>query len=491
VVAFAAGVLFCAQAWVGPARAEETVGGGDDSAPAAVETLPDDSADSLEPAADDSEADAQEQADPTEPTPDDAATVDPEIEALVKQLGDPAVEAREEASQRLKEIGEPALPALKKAMETGDPEVCTRADALIRRLDRPGIPAARPDEAGGGVSRSRSVSVSVVNGVRTRTVEVSEDGRTVRVTEGPDGIELAVTGVDEDGEEVTSEFKAGDAAELKENHPDAFELYERYAGEGADGDNVHIRRLRGRGGDIRIIVPNPADLRGDAGGIGGIGGVGGLHDILRPHEDLAQRDEDLLRALRRGGRPPLDPPGLVRPPGDDLRDLRERVMRQVEEAKLTAGQHERVREQLDRLMEAQARAAVPLIDPFVPPPDPRQMIEDYNRMCDELRRQMDALKLPDPGDALPPPANVRLGISAAEGDDDAEGVTVRQVLPGSRGEKIGLREGDVIRQVNGKAVGDVRELRRAVTDADGALKVAGSRDGQPLVLEEKAPEAGE
>src|SRR6476620_4243249 len=60
-----------------------------------------------------------------------------DIPALIRQLGDPDFRHREAATQRLKEIGKPAAPALREALGGGDPEVCARADSLLRQIERP------------------------------------------------------------------------------------------------------------------------------------------------------------------------------------------------------------------------------------------------------------------------------------------------------------------------------------------------------------------
>ena len=80
----------------------------------------------------------------------------------------------------------------------------------------------------------------------------------------------------------------------------------------------------------------------------------------------------------------------------------------------------------------------------------------------------------------------RLGITAADERLAGDGLTVMHVLPNSRGEKIGLKEGDVIQKVNGKEVHSTAELRKAVTDNPKRLVIEGTRDGKAIKLEEKA-----
>lgn len=58
------------------------------------------------------------------------------IAKLVAQLGDREWSKREAAAARLLEIGRPALPTLGKALSSPDPEVATRAEALIDGIIR-------------------------------------------------------------------------------------------------------------------------------------------------------------------------------------------------------------------------------------------------------------------------------------------------------------------------------------------------------------------
>jgi S1-C subfamily serine protease len=116
-------------------------------------------------------------------------------------------------------------------------------------------------------------------------------------------------------------------------------------------------------------------------------------------------------------------------------------------------------------------------------------VKKYNALSDALRQKLEELKLPGPGDALPPPARARLGVSvAAPGTDDAvaNGVRVTAVSPGSRGEKLGLKNGDIIRKVNGKPVEDAASLRRTLTDNKDPLVLDVERGGVQAVLREKA-----
>jgi S1-C subfamily serine protease len=110
----------------------------------------------------------------------------------------------------------------------------------------------------------------------------------------------------------------------------------------------------------------------------------------------------------------------------------------------------------------------------------------YNDKSDELRKLFADLKLPDPGPALPPPAQSRLGITIeGEGPD---GVIVGKVLEGSRGARAGLKSGDRIISANGKAVKSAVDLRKLVSGPD-KLEITVTRDGAERILEEKPAKA--
>src|SRR6266481_4563888 len=68
-----------------------------------------------------------------------------EIDTLIRQLGDGDYAKREDAAKQLKAVGKPAIPALKDAAETNeDPEVVSRAHALIKRIEVRRVPGPDP-----------------------------------------------------------------------------------------------------------------------------------------------------------------------------------------------------------------------------------------------------------------------------------------------------------------------------------------------------------
>ena len=342
-----------------------------------------------------------------------------QIDALIAQLGDADYHVRRDASERLRQIGPPAVPALKRAMENPQPEVRLRAEQIVRSFERRRVPG-RPH----GHARVSAVTMGLAQG--RRTIEVDDEGRHIRISQGPGGIEMTVTG-ELDGRPATETFKAKSPDQLKAQNPEAYALFERFTGGVA------------------------MDMRGNI-----------IHGGLIFRQGIAARP--LLPMLRAGG--------------DDLLALRDKLDQQIRQAKLTPEQRRQVDDALSTLDLARKFVAAAQLD------NPDQEMKRYNDASDKLRQALRDLKLPDPGDVLPPPQNARLGISAPEAGVDG-GVIVSHVMPDSRAQHIGLREDDVIRKVNGSDVHNVRELRRLVTEHPRDLVVEITRNGEDLTLREK------
>src|SRR3954462_8022892 len=135
----------------------------------------------------------------TAPAPQD-------VDALIGQLGHDDFKIREEASAKLAKIGKPALESLKQALASGDPEVQSRAEGLIKRIEQRPVP-------GGPVSSDEAVvarSLRISNTGGTKNVEVRENQRTITIREDASGIRMTVSAI-EKGKRVTEEFKAKNA----------------------------------------------------------------------------------------------------------------------------------------------------------------------------------------------------------------------------------------------------------------------------------------
>ena len=371
-----------------------------------------------------------------------------EIKQLIDQLGHADYHTREAASKRLREVGEPALPALREAAVSANPEVLARAEALLTRIQRRPLPTGPLP----GASRASTALHVVVNG-GAKTIEAVDRGRRVRITEGPDGIDLSVTGTDAAGRPVTERYQAKTLDELREKNPDAAKLYETWASIGGE------LGMNGRLGGGRVIIRD------------GRVAPGRLLD--------AEQLELEIPVQRLPIRPmPIDPFGpLILPggAGDDLQALRGRLLDDMRQARTDLAQQRRVLEQVERLMRTQLAG--------IGPDDFAERMEQYNRLSDELRQTLQDLKLPDPGEALPPPAKSRLGISLEQRLDGS--IAVGNLLPGTRADKLGLKPGDVIQKVNGQAVASAKELRKVVTEAKEKLTVEVLRDGQVVKLQEQ------
>jgi hypothetical protein len=104
------------------------------------------------------------------------------IEALVRQLGADDYAAREKATQELRNIGRPAEEALRKAAQSDDAEIQSRARALLRALEKPPAPEKPRDEAGPRPApgfnfqgfRGGSLSVQSTNGDSVYQVRPSD-----------------------------------------------------------------------------------------------------------------------------------------------------------------------------------------------------------------------------------------------------------------------------------------------------------------------------
>jgi hypothetical protein len=154
---------------------------------------------------------------------------------------------------------------------------------------------------------------------------------------------------------------------------------------------------------------------------------------------------------------------------DEIDLLRGRIDKQMRDNKLREADRDEVNKAVEKLAGARANLV--------------GQMDKYSDACDELRKTLDQYKL-DAGELLPPPARTRLGVSLLAEDGQLQ---VQQVGGNSRGQRLGLKPGDVIRKVDGKDVADVGELRKLVGAKDKGLTLDVTRDGDDLKLTEKEP----
>jgi hypothetical protein len=161
----------------------------------------------------------------------------PPIDELIRKLGSEDFAEREKATEELRRIGKPAEEALRKAAESDDPEVRTRAQALLRGAapapkGKPFDPAQgkpeprrapRPGPFPGFPGfRGSSVQVQSVNGASTYLITPGDGAPSITFRKGADGaVKLEYT--DGDGKAQVAEAASLEAflkdhAELARRH---------------------------------------------------------------------------------------------------------------------------------------------------------------------------------------------------------------------------------------------------------------------------------
>jgi hypothetical protein len=348
-----------------------------------------------------------------------------QVAGLIAKLADPDFRVRRDASARLRELGPAALPGLKQAAQGQNAEIRARAGEIVHLLEYQPVPG-RP--AHHGYTRQRQVSFRIING--RQSVEVDDEGRKISIIEDDDGIRMTVSG-ETDGQPVTRTYAARTAEQLRAENAEAYAVYERFSHGGGQDAEQAANNVFVQGNGQIIVVPRFQPV-----------------------------------------------PMVVAQGGDDLNGLRNKVDDEMEKAKLSPLQKAQVHGAIDRV--EQTRDLNPVATP-VDQEDDR--IARYDKACDELRKILTDNKLPDPGDALPPPKSARLGVNV-EQERLSGTVTVTHVLPHSRADKLGLQDDDIVRKINGKEVADVKDLRRLVTENSKNLVVEVTRDGREVRLEE-------
>ena len=166
---------------------------------------------------------------------------DPQIAGLIARLGHEDYQARQQAQDQLRRIGEPALPALREAIKSTDPEISSRAEALVREIENAaGALAPDPLEDVPGMAGvfigpggRAQVQVRIAGAGRVRHIVMREPNRTVTLHENVEGIRLTVSEPDRTGKLETREYKAKTPEQLKKEHPEAFTIYEQMTNMGA------------------------------------------------------------------------------------------------------------------------------------------------------------------------------------------------------------------------------------------------------------------
>lgn len=168
-----------------------------------------------------------DEAPPAAITPDQVMAE--EAKALIAKLGDDDFKTREAATADLRKLGRAALPHIKEATKSENPEIKARAEKLVAELDpAPATPAVANDPRGdiriaGGGMVVRNMRIQVIGGQAAPAAKAQS--KSVTIVENKDSLEVTITEAI-DGKPDTKTYKAKDAAELKEKHPEAHKAYE-------------------------------------------------------------------------------------------------------------------------------------------------------------------------------------------------------------------------------------------------------------------------
>jgi len=197
---------------------------------------------------------------PAAPTPiTKQDPTDADLQKLIVQLGSDDYDAREQAARRLRQIGKRALPQLKEALSSPDAEIVNRVRLLITRIEARAVPGPNPNaDPFNGAVPNNLIRLSIVNG--DKVTQVSENGRDIKIVEGPAGITMTVSGWVE-GKPATEQYTAATADELRAENPEAFKLFDQWAGAGMAGPGAFLQPLQIRGGALVVGPPaGPQEL---------------------------------------------------------------------------------------------------------------------------------------------------------------------------------------------------------------------------------------
>jgi hypothetical protein len=345
---------------------------------------------------------------------------DASITALIQQLSDDDFSVRDAATAKLAADGMAAKPALEVAARDADPERSLRAKELLRRLEA-GQADAAPAEAIPFPDAAQPAPGQPALRISSRA------NGNMRVTDAT--IAGLTTHIEQGPDGIVMTVKGTLAGRPYTAHYKA-----------ADGDALLAQSPRAYALWQRLGA-----------GTGRIALGGNINPIFINGGNLVVAQQQ-----------------------DDIPALRDRLMSKMQHTNLSEQQKAHLLEELQRIALMQQAATSVTKQHGLP------MQKTYLDACDDFRKQLAALGLPDPGADLPPPASSRLGVSI---NGAGNSILITMVDPGSRGEKIGLREGDVIQSVNGKPMGDVHELRTAVM-ANPHLTLSVLRDGKEITLTE-------
>jgi len=369
-----------------------------------------------------------DKADPAKPA--DNAGVADEIAKLIKQLGDDNFDVREKAAGRLAEIGKPALPALKEATKSDDVETRQRAKRLVEKFEPAPKPAQPKDDEnvnpfGGGAGGIRILGPGQVQ----MRVQVLNGNAVKQIHAEQDGKKIDIT---EDGDgikmKVTEKDAQGKETVKEFNAKNEEELKKNHP----EAHEIYKKHA----GGVQFNV-----------GGAGFGGPG-----IRPLRIQPLRPNRLMEDQRRRMEEMLKPFG---PQGEELlKQLKQ--MEELQQKLFEGGNLGDVQKRMEELLKKQQEAA--------------RGVQGLPNS--EAGKPVFGVEVGD----LDPALKAQLGLD--------KGVAVRRVLPGSRADKLGVQEHDILQRVNGRDIDGALSLRLAV-EQEKKLSLEGLRAGKPLKLEEK------
>jgi hypothetical protein len=217
-----------------------------------------------------------------------SANVAETVRLLAMRLDADTFAARQQATQRLRELGEKAHPTLQEVAAAGGAEARGRAlrilEEQLRSSDTQLQGSARnvlealskgnnvtarfahrilhpPEKADpaqrflrqiAGLRQAR-IAAPIAPAVRRYSITINENGRVIKIQGSEKKIEVEITQNDQNGQRVTKKYEAKDEKSLKENHPEAHQIFEQFsqrfgirevkpaeppaAGDGAEGKN--------------------------------------------------------------------------------------------------------------------------------------------------------------------------------------------------------------------------------------------------------------
>ena len=169
---------------------------------------------------------------------------------------DPAVKAAAKAAlaELAKDEKHEAGKQARRALQAAEPRRPNRRDPFGGRINVGG--AVIQLVPGGGAMQ---IAMANVNG--EKTVDVNENGRKVKITEGKGGIVVTVTEKPEAGKKPEpKEYKAASEAELKKKHPEAHKLYEKYGKNQGAAGMANFQIIAG-GGPGLVVQPGQIQAR--------------------------------------------------------------------------------------------------------------------------------------------------------------------------------------------------------------------------------------